>query len=186
MRKNFGSKTWVYPMPSFIVATYDENGKPNAMNAAWGGIYTENKIGICLAKEHKTTENIFKNKAFTVSMATVDQLKACDYVGLISGKKEPDKFEKAGFHAEKSEFVNAPIIKELPMTVECEFVSYDEESNFMVGKIVNISADEKILDESGKIQPDLLQPILFDTCNMNYLSVGEKVGQAFHDGKDLL
>ena len=94
--------------------------------------------------------------------------------------------EKAGFHAEKSEFVNAPIIKELPMTVECEFVSYDEESNFMVGKIVNISADEKILDESGKIQPDLLQPILFDTCNMNYLSVGEKVGQAFHDGKDLL
>ena len=186
MRKNFGSKSWVYPMPSFIVAAYDENGKPNAMNAAWGGIYTEGMIGICLSKGHKTTANIFANKAYTVSIATEDQLKACDYVGLVSGNKVPDKFEKAGFHAVKSEFVNAPIIEELPMTLECEFVSYDEESNFMVGKIVNVSADEKILDEKGNIQPELLKPLLFDSCNHAYLSVGKKAGNAFSDGKSLI
>ena len=153
MRKNFGSKSWLYPMPSLIVATYDENGKPNAMNAAWGGIYTEGMIGICLAKGHKSTANIFATKAFTVSIATVDQLVSCDYVGIVSGNNEPDKFEKSGFHAVKSEFVNAPLIEELPMTLECEFVSYDEASNFMVGKIVNVSADEQVLDAEGTIDP---------------------------------
>lgn len=185
MRKNFGSKSWAFPMPSFIVGSYDENGKPDAMNAAWGGIYSEGMIGICLSKVHKTTANIFATKAFTVSMATKEQLKACDYVGLVSGNKVPDKFEKAGFHAVKSEFVNAPIIKELPMTLECEFVSYDEKNNFMVGKIVNVSADEKIVDKDGNIQPELLQPIFYDACNRTYLTVGEKAGQAFHDGKEI-
>lgn len=185
MRKNFGSKSWLYPMLSLIVATYDENGKPDAMNAAWGGIYTDGMIGICLAKSHKTTANIFATKAFTVSMATVDQLVPCDYVGTVSGNKEPEKFAKAGFHAVKSEFVNAPVIEELPMTLECEFVSYDEASNFMVGKIVNVSADENVLDADGNISPSKLQPILFDPCHMAYLAVGEKVGNAFSDGKKI-
>lgn len=185
MRKNFGSKAWLYPMPSLIVATYDENGNPDAMNAAWGGIYSEHEVGICLAKSHKTTANILATKAFTVSMATVDQLVACDYVGLESGNKVPNKFEKSGFHAVKSEHVNAPIIEELPMTVECELVSYDEEHEFMVGKIVNVSADEEILDADGNIDPAQLKPILFDPCHMAYLKVGEKAGNAFHDGKQL-
>ena len=156
-------------MPVFIVAAYDENGKPNAMNAAWGGIYTDDMVGICLAEGHKTTQNILVTKAFTVSMATVDHVAACDYVGLVSGKKEPDKFAKAGFHAVKSEFVNAPLIEELPMTLECELVSYDQESNHLVGRIV----------------PTRLKPVTYDPIHHHYLVIGEKVGNAFSDGKSL-
>ncbi|MBQ7041091.1 MAG: flavin reductase family protein [Muribaculaceae bacterium] len=185
MRKNFGVKTWLYPMPVFIVAAYDNEGKPNAMNAAWGGIYTDNMIGICLSEDHKTTQNILATRAFTVSMATAEQVTACDYVGIVSGNKEPDKFLKAGFHATKSEFVNAPIIDELPMTLECELVSYDTETCFMVGKIVNISADEKILNENGKIDLSKLRPITYDPCNHDYIELGAKVGNAFSDGKSL-
>ena len=185
MRKNFGNKTWLYPMPVFIVAAYDKNGKPNAMNAAWGGIYTDNRIGICLAEEHKTTQNILGSKAFTVSMATVDNVIACDYVGIVSGNKEPNKFANAGFHEIKSEFVNAPIIEELPMTLECELVSYDPQSNYMIGRIVNVSATEEVINEKGKIDPFKLQPILYDPCNHNYLYIGKKIGKAFSDGKSL-
>ena len=185
MRKNFGVKTWLYPMPVFIVAAYDNEGNPNAMNAAWGGIYTDNMIGICLSEDHKTTQNILATRAFTVSMATAEQVTACDYVGIVSGNKEPDKFHKAGFHATKSEFVNAPIIDELPMTLECELVSYDTETCFMVGKIVNVSTDEKILNESGKIDLSKLRPIPYDPCNHNYIELGAKVGNAFSDGKKL-
>ena len=185
MRKNFGVKTWLYPMPVFIVAAYDNEGNPNAMNAAWGGIYTDNMIGICLSEDHKTTQNILATRAFTVSMATADQVVACDYVGIVSGNKEPDKFHKAGFHATKSEFVNAPLIDELPMTLECELVSYDTETCFMVGKIVNVSTDEKILNESGKIDLSKLRPITYDPCNHDYLEIGPKAGNAFSDGKKL-
>lgn len=142
-------------------------------------------VGICLSEGHKTTQNILKIKAFTVSVGTADQLTACDYVGLVSGNKEPDKFTKAGFHATKSEFVNAPIIDELPMALECELVSYDMESNFMVGKIVNVSADERIVDEGGKINVVRLQPVIYDPCNHDYLAIGNNVGKAFSEGNKL-
>ena len=118
MRKNFGAKAWTYPQPVFIVGTYDEEGRPDAMNAAWGGIDYDDRINLCLSEGHKTVKNLLATRAFTVSMGTADQLVACDYVGIVSGNKEPDKFAKAGFHAVKSEFVNAPLIEELPMTVE--------------------------------------------------------------------
>jgi flavin reductase (DIM6/NTAB) family NADH-FMN oxidoreductase RutF len=154
------------------------------MNAAWGGIYTDNMIGVCLAEEHKTTKNILSTKAFTVSMATTDQVVACDYVGIVSGNKEVDKFDKAGFHAVKSSFVNAPIIEELPMTLECELVSYDAESCFMVGRIINISADESVLTNE-KIDLSKLRPITYDPCGHNYHVIGEKVGNAFSDGKKI-
>ncbi len=182
MRKNFGAKPWTFPQPVFIVAAYDAAGKPNAMNAAWGGIDEEEQINMCLSAEHKTTANILETKAFTVSMADVDNLVACDYVGVVSGNKEPDKFVKAGFHATRSEFVNAPIIDELPMTLECELISYDAESCHLVGRIVNVSADERILGEKGKIDPAKLRPITFDPVNNAYLVIGEKVGNAFRDG----
>ncbi len=185
MRKNFGVKTWLYPMPVFIIAAYDEQGAPNAMNAAWGGIYTDNMIGICLSEEHKTTKNILVTKAFTVSMATAEQVAACDYVGIVSGNKEPDKFAKAGFHALKSEFVNAPIIEELPMTLECELVSYDPETCFMTGRIVNISADSSALDENGNISLEKLQPIAYDPVSHSYNVLGAKVADAFSIGKTL-
>ena len=185
MRKNFGVKTWLYPMPVFIVAAYDIDGNPNAMNAAWGGIHTDDMIGICLADDHKTTKNILETKAFTVSIATVNEVVACDYVGIVSGNKETDKFKKAGFTAIKSEFVNAPIIEQLPMCLECELVSYDEESCYMVGKIVNVSVDDKVINENNKIDVQKLQPITYDPCNRDYIALGNKVGNAFSDGLKL-
>ena len=171
-----------YPMPVYIIGTYNADGTPNAMNAAWGGISEEKEISICVDSGHKTTENILARKAFTVSMATAKYVTACDYVGVVSGSKEPDKFAKAGFHATKSEFVDAPLIDELPMAVECKLASYDPESCRLVGEIVNVSADESVLNGDGKVDPAKLQPITYDPMNHHYLALGEKVGHAFKDG----
>ena len=124
-------------------------------------------------------------KAFTVSMATAKYMAACDYVGIVSGNKEPDKFAKAGFHASKSEFVDAPLIDELPMALECEVISYDVETCRLVGRIVNVCADETVLGENGKVDVEKLQPITFDPMNNQYWVLGERVGQAFHDGLTL-
>ena len=182
MRKNFGAKPMCYPMPVYIIATYGADGTPDAMNAAWGGISEEQEISICISEDHKTTENILARKAFTVSMATARYMKECDYVGIVSGNKVPDKFRKTGFHATKSEFVDAPLIDELPMALECELISYDPETCRLVGRIVNVSADESVLGENGKVDVSKLQPITYDPMNHHYLALGEKVGQAFHDG----
>ena len=182
MRKNFGAKAMCYPMPVFIIGTYNADGTPNAMNAAWGGISEETEITICVDNTHKTAENLLARRAFTVSMATVPYLTACDYVGIVSGTKEPDKFAKAGFHAVKSEFVDAPLIEELPMALECEVISYDEETCLLVGRIVNVCADESVLGENGKVDVTKLQPITYDPVNHHYLVLGERVGQAFQDG----
>ena len=184
MRKNFGVKTWLYPMPVLIIGTYDEKGIPDAMNAAWGGIYDTNQVMVCLADDHKTTENIKKTGAFTVSFATVDAVIPCDYVGIVSANDVADKFEKAGFHATKSEYVNAPIIEELPMTVECKLIKFNEDG-ICIGEIVNISADDSILDENGKIDAKKLNPIIYDSVTHAYWNLGEKVGMAFSDGKKL-
>lgn len=182
MRKNFGAKPYTYPQPVLIIASYDENGTPDAMNAAWGGISDDTQISMCLSAGHKTVKNILKWKAFTVSMADAANVAACDYVGIVSANDVPDKLEKAGFHTTRSEFVDAPLIDELPMALECRLVSYDEESCRMVGEIVNVSAEESVLDENGKIDPGKLQPITFDPVNNAYLKLGEKVGNAFRDG----
>jgi flavin reductase (DIM6/NTAB) family NADH-FMN oxidoreductase RutF len=152
------------------------------MNAAWGGITESEEITICVDSGHKTAENLLARKAFTVSMATAKHMAACDYVGIVSGNKEPDKFAKAGFHATKSEFVDAPLIDELPMALECELLSYNEETCRLVGRIVNVSADESILGENGKVDVAKLRPITYDSMNHHYLVLGEKVGQAFQDG----
>ena len=184
MRKNFGAKPILYPQPVFIIATYDEAGVPDAMNAAWGGISEENEISICISEDHKTTENILKRGAFTVSMATEDTVIPCDYVGIVSANDVPDKFSRAGFHAQKSEFVDAPVISELPMAVECKLKSYDAENCRLVGEILNVSADERVLTD-GKIDPKKLRPICFDGANHTYLSLGEIVGRAFSDGLKL-
>ena len=185
MRKNFGAKEMCYPMPVFIIGTYNEDGTPNAMNAAWGGVTEEAQLTICVDAEHKTAENVLARKAFTVSMGTAETVTACDYVGIVSGNKEPDKFRKAGFHATKSAFVDAPLIDELPMALECEMLSYDPESCHLVGRVVNVCVDEAYLDEKGKVDVAKLQPITFDPVHHNYLVLGEAVGRAFHDGLTL-
>lgn len=185
MRKNFGAKPWTYPQPVFILAAYGEDGTPNAMNAAWGGISDDREISLCISAGHKTTADILARKAFTISMATTAQVVPCDYVGIASGNNVPNKLEKAGWHTTKSEYVDAPLIDELPMAVECRLVSYDPESCRLVGEIVNVSADESVLDAQGKIDPDKLEPITFDPIHNTYRKLGEKVGNAFRDGAAL-
>lgn len=184
MRKNFGAKPIFYPMPVFIIASYDENGIPDAMNAAWGGICESNQISLCLRAKHKTIKNILARKAFTVSMATVDTLASCDYVGLVSGNDVENKLERAGFHTVKSASVDAPLIEELPMALECKLISYDPQTSRMVGEIVNICADESILTD-GTIDPAKLHPITYDGMNCAYYALGAKVGNAYCDGMKL-
>lgn len=183
-RTNFGPKSWLYPMPVLIVAAYDETETANAMNAAWGGMFSDEMIGICLAEEHKTTQNILTTKAFTVSVATADALVACDYVGIVSGNDVPDKLTRTGWHAVRSAVVHAPLFEELPMTLECKLVSYDAENNHLVGRIVNVCADERILTD-GKIDPDKLRPVTYDPIHHLYRTLGETVGKAFAAGKAL-
>ncbi len=185
MRKNFGAKTMCYPMPVFIIGTYNEDGTPNAMNAAWGGISEDKEISICVDSAHRTAQNLIARKAFTVSMATAETVAACDYVGIVSGNKEPNKFVKAGFHATRSEFVDGPMVDELPMALECKVISYDPESCRLVGEIVNVSADEAVLDADGKVDVNKLRPITYDSMRHHYIVLGETVGQAFHDGSAL-
>lgn len=185
MRKSFGAKPMLYPMPVLIIGSYDENSNPNAMNAAWGGISEETEISICVSDEHKTTENILKTKAFTVSVADVDNVIAADYVGIVSGNKEVDKIKKAGWTVTKSEFVSAPLFNELPFSLECKLISYDKDTCRLVGEIVNVSADERILT-NGKIDLSKFKPITYDSANHKYVALGETVGDAFSIGKKLL
>lgn len=183
MRINFGAKPFLYPQPVMILGTYDENGKANAMNAAWGGIVGANEIIVDLSA-HKTTDNIIKNKAFTVGVADLEHLVACDYVGIVSANKEADKMKKAGFTTTKGEFVNAPIINELPLTLECELVKVIDGSKYLA-EIKNVSADEKYLGDDGEIDLSKFTPITYDPVHHGYYRLGERVGNAFKDGAKL-
>ena len=184
MRKNLGAKAILYPMPVLIIGSYDENGVPDAMNAAWGGISEETQISICVSEDHKTTANILSRKAFTVSIADAENVIAADYVGVVSGNNEPDKIQKAGWTAVKSENVDAPLFNELPLALECKLISYDEESCRLVGEIVNVCADERILTD-GKVDLSKFSPITYDPVNHDYITLGDKVGKAFSDGLKL-
>ena len=182
MRKNFGAKPWVYPQPVLMIGTYDENGKPNLMNAAWGGQYGADKVMLCLSS-HKTTDNIKLKGAFTVSFATASTVVPCDYVGIVSANSVPDKMEKAGFTAVKSENVDAPVINELPLTLECKLIKFNEDG-VVVGQIVNVCADESILTD-GNVDYKKLDAVIFDPTAAAYIRLGEKVGNAFKDGAKL-
>lgn len=182
MRKNFGSKTYLYPQPVMIIVTYNEDGTANAMNAAWGGICGEDLVMIDLGS-HRTTDNIERTKAFTVAIADADHVIECDYVGIVSGYKEPEKMKKAGFTVSKSEYVNAPVINELPVSLECEL--YEISGSRYIGKIVNVSANEKILGEDGLPDLSKFTPITFDPVHHKYIALGKEVGKAFSDGAKL-
>lgn len=185
MRKNFGAKPWMYPQPVLMIASYCEDGSADVMNAAWGGIADYKRVSIYVSKAHKTVENILREKAFTVSMADAKHVVEADYVGLVSANTVSNKLEQANLHAVKSSFVNAPIIDEFPMTIECNLIEYDEKNEHLVGEIINVSAKQSILDEQGNIDPKKLAPITFDAVHNAYLVLGEKVGNAFQDGKKL-
>ena len=186
MRKDFGPKTWLYPMPVLIIGTYDENGAANAMNAAWGGIYDYNQITISLG-HHVSSENIRKNKAFTVSVGTKKMVAESDFVGLVSKAKEPRKLEVAKLHTIRSKFVNAPLFEEYPFTLECKMVSFDGDMNeggTLVGEIINVSIDESILT-NDKVDIKKLEPIAFDPVNGKYILLTEEVADAFKVGLKL-
>ncbi len=184
-RKNFSDKAVITPLPAIMIATWDENQNPDVMMAAWGGQCGPKHITFELSK-HKTTDNIRLKKAFTISFATKNDIVQSDYFGIVSGNDVPDKVVKAGFTVTPSPNVDAPIINEYKLTLECKVVTFDEDENGgarVIGEIVNMSADESILDEAGNIDLGKLQPVIFDSSNNTYRVVGEKVGQAWGSGK---
>ncbi|MBC3537790.1 flavin reductase family protein [Megasphaera hominis] len=184
-RINIGAKPYIMPLPVLMLSAYDAKEEPCAMLAVWGGISHEKEISITVAAQRHTLKGILAKGAFIVSMADVEHEAACDYLGITPGSRVEDKFAKTGFHTTKSEFVDAPLIDELPFAVECRVKSYDPETWRLVGEIVNVSLDERILGEDGKVSFDKFHPLAFDWMNKIYLSLGEKVGQAYHDGMAL-
>ena len=186
MRQDFGPQTWLYPMPVLIIGSYNENGEPDAMNAAWGGTYDYNQIMICLSS-HQTTDNIRNKKEFTVAFATEETVVASDYVGIVSQRKEPDKIAKSGLKYEKAPHIDAPLFIDYPLTLECEVVDIINEGEGggnIIAKIVNVSADESILT-NGKIDYRKAHFITFDPVSNQYVKLGEAVGKAFQDGLKL-
>ena len=182
---NIGSKSTLYPEPVLIIGTYDDDGTPNAMNAAWGCIHNDNEIYICLDPAHRTVENIKRSRAFTVSIATEAFIKECDYFGIVSGYDVPDKVSKAGFHPIRSEKVNAPIFKELPMALECELKRFTDDECECVGRIIDISVDPSVLNGDGNVDPERMRPLIYDPMNHDYYGFGKKRGKAFSDGRSL-
>ena len=184
MKINLGNKPLIYPQPVLIIATYNDDGTANAMNAAWGGVCDYSKVSIIIDRNHHTTKNLLSKKAFTVSIADVEHLKESDYFGLVSGKDILDKVKSSGLSYSKSENVDAPVINEYPLTLECKLVSYDDKTERVIGEVVNTIADDSILTD-GKIDLSKFHPITYDCVNHHYLVLGEKVGNAFKDGNSL-
>ena len=188
MKKDLGIVQAVYPMPVLMVAAYDENGKVNVMNVAWGQIADEDKSILFIGEGKKTWLNIMASGAFTVALADEAHMDAADFFGIASGNKIDDKFERTGYHAVKSVTVNAPIIEEFPVVMECELLEHlkDEHVSAIVGRIVNVKAEESVLDEKGKVDVLKLNAIMFDQFRNGYYMTGRKAGQAWNAGKELM
>ena len=185
--KSFGQKPWVLPQPVLIIGTYNNDGTPNAMNAAWGGQWDSKEIMISMGS-HATTENHARCDEFTVAFATKDTMVASDFVGIVSGKNDPEKMQKTGWTAIKSEHVNAPVFTEFPMTLECRILRKIDETKDgynLIAEIVNILVDEAYLAEDGKPEVEKMQLIAYEPVHHGYLVMGERVGNAFADGKRL-
>ena len=186
--KSFGAKPWVLPQPVLIIGTYNSDGTPNAMNAAWGGQWDAKEIMISMGA-HATTENLARCADFTVAFATVDTMVASDFVGIVSARKDPQKMQKAGWTAVKAENVDAPVFTDFPMTMECRIlrkIDESEEGYYIVAEIVNILVDEKFLGEDGKPDVSKMGLITYEPVSHGYVALGERVGNAFADGKKLM
>lgn len=184
-RQNFGSKGIITPLPALMIATYDAEGTPDVMMAAWGGQCGANQICFELSA-HKTTDNIRLKKAFCISFASVEDVAQSDYFGIVSGNDVPDKVARAGFTATPSPNVDAPIINEYPVTLECrvvELTEYEGGGARVVGEIVNMSADPAVLDAEGRVDLGKLKPVVFDSSANLYRVVGDSVGTAWGSGK---
>ncbi len=188
MKKDLGVVQAVYPMPVLMVAAYGEEDKVNVMNAAWGMICNGDRIALFIDEDHKTTQNLLKKKAFTVSIADRAHMDVADFFGIATGNKMPDKFERTGYTAVKSAHVDAPVIEEFPVVMECELAEVVETESFycIVGKIVNTAAEESVLSENGKVDPAKLDALIFDQFQHGYYVTGEQVGKAWNAGAGLM
>lgn len=188
MFKNFEVKPHLFPMPTYMIGTYNEDDSVDVMMMAWGGICAEDMVALNLEAEHKTVTNLETRKAFTLAVPGTDTLRESDFFGIATSNKMVDKFERSGLHAIKSENVDAPIITEYPLTLECEVVEMQTQPYGLrvLGKIINVVADEKVLDENGKIDAGKLHAFAFDQMQNGYYAIGEKIGQAWHSGADLM
>ncbi len=184
-RKDFGAKPYSIPQPVWIIATYDEDGTPDAMNAAWGGISEQTEVSVCLTPTHKTVTNFLRSGAFTISMADADHIKACDYFGIASGNTVKNKIEASGLTVTSSDKVAAPIINELPVCIECKVIEYNKENCILKGEIVNVSVSEDALTD-GKLDIKKAKPVCFDPFNNAYHIIGDYVGGAWKAGRELL
>ena len=186
MRKSIKITEAIFPMPVLMIATYNEDGSVDVMNAAWGTMLSRNQVILNLTETHKTVKNIKSRKAFTVSIADSKHVKEADYFGVVSGNNTPNKFENSGLSVTKSENVDAPIINEFPVCLECEFIEYqsDEYGCGVIGKVVNVSADESVMNDDT-VDIELVDAIAFDPYTHGYYRVTERVGNAFSDGLQL-
>lgn len=188
MKKDLGVKPYLFPMPVLMIATYGDDGTVDVMNMAWGGICAENMVSLNIDTDHKTAKNIKKRGAFTLSIADVPHIQAADFFGIASGNKMEDKFARSGLTAVKSEKVDAPVVQEFPLTLECKVVEDKTEvyGHHVLGEIVGVLADESVLDETGKVDASKLNAFVFDQFRSGYYAIGEKVGQAWHTGAPLM
>ncbi len=186
MKKSIKTTEAIFPMPVLMIATYNEDGSVDVMNAACGTMLDRNQILLNLSETHKTLKNIKERKAFTVSIADSPHVKEADYFGIVSANNSDNKFENSGLTAIKSKVVDAPIIQEFPICMECEFIKCqnDEYSYGVIGKIVNVLADEEIMDNE-KVDVSKIKAIAFDPYTHGYYEVSKRVGNAFKDGLDL-
>ena len=185
--KSFGQKSWMLPQPVLIIGTYNSDGTPNAMNAAWGGQWDAKEIVISMGA-HATTENLARCNDFTVAFATKDTMVASDFVGIVSAKNDPEKIQKTGWTAIKADNVNAPVFTDFPMTLECRIlhkIDESEEGYYIVAEIINILVNEEYLAEDGKPDVEKMQLITYDPVHHGYISLGKRIGNAFSDGKQL-
>ena len=188
MTKDFGVKPYLFPMPTYMIGTYNEDDTVDVMMMAWGGICAEDMVALNLEEDHKTVANLKEKKAFTLAVPGVDTIEQSDFFGIASANKVKDKFELSGLHAVKSSRVNAPVITEYPLTLECEVIEMQEQPYGLrvLGRIVNVIADEKILNEKGKIDCAKIGAFAFDQVNHGYYAIGEKVGKAWNSGSELM
>lgn len=185
--KSLGQKSWMLPQPVLIIGTYNSDGTPNAMNAAWGGQWDAKEIMISMGA-HATTENLNRCGDFTVAFATVDTMVAADFVGIVSAKNDPEKMQKTGWSAVKADNVEAPVFTAFPMTLECRLlrkIDESEEGYYIVAEVVNILVREEYLAADGKPDVEKMRLITYDPVHHGYIALGERVGNAFADGKQL-
>ena len=188
MKKELGVQPYLFPMPTYMIGTYNEDDSVDVMMMAWGGICDMKMVALNLEADHKTVENLKKRNAFTLAVPGTETLKESDFLGIATSNKMEDKFERTGLHAVKGDKVDAPVIEEYPLTLECKVVEFQDQPYGLrvLGEIVSVLADESVLDEKGKIDCGKINTFLFDQMRHNYYAVGEVVGKAWHSGAPLI